>query len=69
LGYLFLGSPATLACEKSADADDGSEVDLTDAVYLLGYFYLGGPPPPPPFPACGPDPTADGLTCDVFPGC
>lgn len=69
LGYLFLGSPARLACEKSADPDDNGTIQLTDAVYLLNYLFLGGAQPAVPFPDCGLDPTEDGLSCSSSPAC
>jgi hypothetical protein len=69
LGFIFLGSPASLACKKSADADDSGELDISDAVGLLGFLFLGGPGPKKPFPGCDVDPTIDDLDCEVQPGC
>jgi hypothetical protein len=68
LSFLFLGGAAPL-CEKVADVDDNTRVDITDGVYLLNFLFLGGPAPRPPYPACGPDPTMDALSCDAFPLC
>jgi hypothetical protein len=51
------------ACTDADDANDDGLLDLSDAVYLFGYLFLGGDPPPAPFPAIGRDPTADGLYC------
>ncbi len=65
LGFLFLGSPTNLACEKSADTNDDGKVDLSDAVALLGHLFLGLPEPPEPFPDCGLDGTEDSLRCDM----
>lgn len=69
LGFLFLGNPSALACEKAADADDNGALEISDAVYLLGFEFLGGWPPPPPYPMCGFDATEDLLTCESFEGC
>jgi hypothetical protein len=65
LGYLFLGGPTELDCEKAGDINDDSEVDISDATSLLGHLFLGGPTslPAPAFPNCGDDPTEDGLRC------
>jgi hypothetical protein len=66
LGFLFLGSPTSLACRDAADSDDRGDVNLTDAVYTLNRLFIGGPPLPDPGPdICGPDPTEDTLPdCD-----
>jgi hypothetical protein len=69
LGYLFLGRPTELYCEKAADNNDDGEVNLSDAVFHLSWKFLGGLPPPPPYDACGSDPTPDGLTCLRAIGC
>lgn len=60
---------ATTPCLDAADVDDTGTRDITDAVYLLRFLFLGGPPPGPPFGVCGPDPTADDLTCESFSAC
>jgi hypothetical protein len=55
---LFLFSDTTTVdCMDAADTDDSGVVDITDAVYLLGYLFIGGPAPPAPFPEAGLDPT------------
>jgi hypothetical protein len=69
LGFLFLGSPAALACADAADADDSGSLELTDGVFGLNFLFSGSRPPPSPFPGCGNDPTPDGLPCDSFPPC
>ncbi|MGQ9590367.1 MAG: lamin tail domain-containing protein [Planctomycetota bacterium] len=52
-------------CADSQDANDDGDLDITDAVYALGFLFQGGPPPPPPFPQPGADPTTeDYLDCD-----
>ena len=53
----------------AADADDSGELNLSDAVWIFRYLFLGGDAPPDPGPAtCGEDPTDDDLGC-VTPGC
>ncbi|MGH9360767.1 MAG: DUF1349 domain-containing protein [Thermoanaerobaculia bacterium] len=69
LGFLFLGSPSSLGCPASADADRNGALELTDAVYLLSFLFLGGPAPGDPFPDCGPDPGSGFLTCKDHPPC
>ncbi len=69
LWFLFLNSPARLACERSADADANGRLEITDAIYILNYLFLGGPEPPPPFPDCGQVPSGDPLPCEAFPAC
>ncbi|MBI4582979.1 MAG: hypothetical protein HY717_03000, partial [Planctomycetes bacterium] len=58
-----------LACPDAADVDDNGELEITDAIRILTYLFLGDDPPPFPGPrACGGDPTADTLDpCDA--GC
>ena len=51
---------------KAADVDDSGSVDLTDAVYLLNYLFIGGAAPAEPV-ACGLDPTGDNLSCETVP--
>jgi hypothetical protein len=60
---------ATNSCLDAADVDDTGTRDITDAVYLLSFLFLGGPSPEPPSGACGPDPTVDVLTCESFSPC
>ena len=49
----------------AADLDKNGLVDLADAMYLIQWRFLAGPAPKAPFPACGEDPTADGLECEA----
>jgi hypothetical protein len=63
LAWLTGQGPAP-PCLDAADDDDSGTVDLSDPIYALNYQFCGGPPPPAPFPACGPDPTEDGMSCD-----
>ncbi len=65
LGRLF-GGGAPLPCEAAADADDDGNVAITDPIAILGHLFLGSAALPPPGPgACGEDPTADELVCEV----
>ncbi|MBI4603979.1 MAG: hypothetical protein HY721_18645 [Planctomycetes bacterium] len=51
-------------CQDAADANDDGLMDLSDAMYLIQWRFLGGPPPAPPFAdGCGADPTPDALVC------
>ena len=52
------------ACEDASDANDDGELDLTDALDLLEYLFLGGLAPAAPHPEPGEDPTADSLGCE-----
>jgi hypothetical protein len=52
---------------RRADANGDEAVDLSDAVFVLPYLFLGGPALPVPYPGCGLDPTEDGLGCRVSP--
>ena len=58
-----------IPCEKSADSDDSGDLDLSDAIHLLQFLFLGGSVPPPPHNACGADATPDGLACQTYPPC
>jgi hypothetical protein len=84
LHYLFRGAAAP-SCLDALDADDSAAfgrplnaVTITDAVYLLGWLFLGTAPPPSPAPAgtvvspetCGLEPThRDGLGCEEYGPC
>lgn len=62
--FLYAGAP--ISCLDTADANDDGFVDLTDPVYLLYYLFRETAAPPAPFPACGVDPTADDLGCELY---
>jgi len=68
LRYVFAGG-RTPSCLKSADTNDTGNIDLTDAIYLLNFLFLGGPAPELPFATCGADLTIDELTCEASPVC
>jgi len=59
LQYLF--RDGAIDCEEAADANDDGYLDIADPVRLLLALFAGVTPLAPPFPACGPDPTPDGL--------
>jgi len=58
---LFVGQATT--CEDALDTDDTGVLEITDAIRLLQFLFLGGAPPPAPFPGIGEDPTPDDLSC------
>jgi hypothetical protein len=81
-GYLYIGRPQTLPCLDAADIDDSGALELTDAVYLASWLFMGGPRPPAPSPSaaswlprdCGPDVPPgsfdnDGMKCASFALC
>jgi hypothetical protein len=68
LNYMFLGGPEP-QCLEAADGNDDGEVDIADVLMVLQYQFYGGRMIPPPFPACGQDPTWDGIGCRSFPDC
>lgn len=66
LGHLFFGSPRVLPCEGGASTrgnlallnlNDDTRVDVSDAIHLLVYLFLGGSPP------------EAGTECLRMPGC
>ncbi len=68
LAYLFRdGTPSP--CMDAMDSDDNGKVDIADPIVLLQYFFSTHRPPPAPSTTCGPDPTADSLTCEDCHGC
>ena len=56
-------------CEDACDVTDNGHRSLGDAVVILTYLFRDRAPPPAPFPQCGPDPTADSLTCESYTAC
>ncbi len=51
-------------CLDALDGNDDGGIDISDAVFLLGYLFSGGPSPAAPFPNPGQDPTLDSLDCN-----
>ncbi|MBN1443525.1 MAG: hypothetical protein JXA90_12515 [Planctomycetes bacterium] len=68
LGSLSLGTNIN-DCMDAADVNDDGQVDISDAVRLLGHLYLGSETPPDPFGACGEDTTEDELECSAYSAC
>ena len=67
LAHLFSGGPGP--CRDSQDTNDDGLVDIADPIYGLAFLFSSAPSPPAPFPACGSDPTPDGLDCFYSPAC
>jgi hypothetical protein len=59
---LFWGT-YELECLDAADANDSGSIDVSDAVRIFNFLFLGAEPPPWPFPHCGLDTTEDFLDC------
>jgi len=47
------------------DPNDDGQRDLSDAIFILSFLYLGGPAPPEPFTECGVDTTPASLKCEA----
>jgi hypothetical protein len=69
IAWSLFGECSVLPCEKSRDINDDGTFNLADAISLLSYLFVRGPEPAIPFGECGPDPTADELTCVSYPPC
>ena len=56
-------------CVEGADTNDDGGIDVSDAVFLLLWRFVGGSPPALPGPDnCGPDPAPEtGLGCMDYP--
>lgn len=61
----LIGNGNSPTCLDAADVNDDGIVNLSDPISLFDFLYQGSNPPPAPFPAVGPDPTADGLDCNL----
>ena len=48
------------------DANNDANVNIADAIYILGYLFGKKPAPPAPFPNAGLDPTVDNLDCKCY---
>jgi hypothetical protein len=64
INQLFRSGPAK-PCQDAADVNDDGVLDASDAVSLIDYLFRAAAAPSAPFPACGTDPTADELVCEV----
>ena len=69
LRHLFLERGLRIPCDDAADSNDDGSTGLDDAVFTLGYLFLGATPPAAPFPGCGVDPSTDRLACTDAVGC
>jgi hypothetical protein len=67
LQILFAG--AENPCEDARDTNDDGSTNIADAVSLLMHLFVQGAAPPAPYPACGGDPTPDGLDCRFYDAC
>jgi hypothetical protein len=59
---LFAGG-APAACPDACDTNDDERRNITDAISLLSFLFLGAAAPPPPYPDPGSDPGGDALGC------
>ena len=50
-------------------ADANGRQELTDAIVILDYLFLGGRPPAQPFPECGTPPSPARFACDGYDIC
>jgi len=67
--YVF-GEGTEPNCLDAGDVNDDSLIDVADPIYVLdALFASAAPPPAPGFVTCGPDPTADTLSCDLYNSC
>lgn len=67
LQVLFEG--LATSCEAAHDANDDGAIDISDVITSVAAVFGAGPLPAAPYPACGTDPTSDGLSCVSHPGC
>jgi hypothetical protein len=69
LQYLYVPESADPTCMDAADSDDNGVIEMADAIFTLKHLYVPeSPEPPAPGPeSCGPDPTPDGLECEIHP--
>ncbi len=51
------------------DTDDSGHVEITDAISLLNFLFLGAPAPQSDFHLCGFDVTPDRLSCETYSHC
>ena len=66
--WRYLKGSQTPGDWRAADFDDSGAVEITDAVSLLNFLFLGGSAPNAPFPDLGEDPTSDPLDCRAVSG-
>jgi hypothetical protein len=67
LTYFLSFNPFPPPCWDALDINDDGTVNLADATKVISYLFLGTAPPPAPGPDTpGPDPTEDGVSCEVY---
>ncbi|MFN0059041.1 MAG: galactose oxidase-like domain-containing protein [Planctomycetota bacterium] len=66
---LLFGTGSAPTCLDACDANDDGAFNIADPIFSLVHLFESGSAPPAPFPACGADPTADGLDCVGFAAC
>jgi len=59
---LFAGGPPS-GCPDACDTNDDERRNITDAIALLSFLFVGADAPPAPYPDPGPDPGGDTLGC------
>ncbi|MFN0060135.1 MAG: hypothetical protein ACKVX7_16880 [Planctomycetota bacterium] len=69
LGVLFVGGALPTDCPDAYDSNDDGATNIADVIFSLTFLFSAGPAPAAPYPACGLDPTADGIDCDDFADC
>jgi hypothetical protein len=70
LRVLFLKAESLIPCLRACDTNDDHILNVTDAVYSLGFLFQAGSAPLPPFPSCGTDETVEEPLLDcVTPHC
>lgn len=72
LSYLFNSEPQNNQkpeCMDALDANDDGKIDLSDPISVLAYLFIESNDLKAPFSFCGPDPTNDDITCEIYLGC
>ncbi len=65
LSCLFIDRERCPGCEDAADSNDDGSLDISDPIHILSWLFGEEARPGDPFPGCGPDPSADFLTCPL----
>ncbi len=67
--FPFGGGPPIIECRDACDGNDDGVLNIADPVAQLAALFGAPAIPLPPPAVCGPDPTADGLSCRQFGVC